>query len=232
MRAPRRIGVIGGMGPAATVLFMERVVAATKAMDDADHIPMIVDNTPQIPSRIDAILNGAQSDPGGAIATIAVNLQTYGADALVMPCNTAHHYANNVTSNTGIPFLNMVTLSIEAAAEKTPKGGKVGILASPAVRRIGLFDTALAKVGLAAVYPDCEDQLLAAIRAIKCGGPDAPSRAALSDATAALATMGAACNLVACSEFSLIADAARGDIPVIDTLDVLVASTVCFAQKQ
>ncbi len=232
MSAPSRIGIIGGMGPAATVLFMERIIAATTATDDVDHIPMIVDNNPQIPSRIDAILNGAQSDPGGAIAKIAINLQNYGAAALAMPCNTAHHYANDITSNTSIPFLNMVTLSVDAAVGQTPKGGKVGILASPAVRRIGLFDKALEKVGLVAVYPDCEQQLLAAIRAIKCGVPDGPPRAALSDAAAALASMGVSCNLVACSEFSLIADAARGGVPVIDTLDALVAHTVRFAQKQ
>ncbi len=225
MTAPLRICIIGGMGPAATVLFMERIIAATKATDDVDHIPMIVDNNPQIPSRIDALLKGVQSDPGGAIAKVAINLQNYGATALTMPCNTAHHYANDITSSTSIPFLNMVTLSVEAARGKSPTGRKVGILASPAVRRIALFDMALEKVGLVAVYPPDEDWLLAAIQAIKRGDPDSAPRGALRD-------KGASCNLVACSEFSLIADVAQGHVPVIDTLDVLVSHTVRFAQQQ
>lgn len=232
MSAPLRIGIIGGMGPAATVLFMERIIAATTAADDVDHIPMIVDNSPQIPSRIDALLNGVQSDPGGAIADIATRLQGYGAAALAMPCNTAHHYAREITSNTTVPFFNMVTLSVQAAAGRTPEGGKVGILASPAVRRIGLFDKALGNLGLIAIYPNDEDQILAAIKAIKCGDLDERPRSVLADAAAALADKGVSCILVACSEFSLIADAARGRVPVIDTLDVLVAHTVRFALQQ
>lgn len=229
MSFPRRIGIIGGMGPEATVVLMQRIIAATDARDDADHIPMIVDNNPQIPSRIDALIHGKAVNPGKTIGEIAARLESYGAEVLIMPCNTAHHYASDITSSTSIPFLNMVTLSAEIIARETSVGSKIGILASPAGRQVGLFDRALTEVGRSAIYPANEERLLVAIQNIKRYGPDEISRTILADATAELAQNGATRNLVACSEFSLIADAAHGAVPVIDTLDVLVANAIRFS---
>ncbi|MGY9013879.1 MAG: aspartate/glutamate racemase family protein, partial [Rhodospirillales bacterium] len=88
----KTVGVIGGMGPEATVELMSRIIAKTPANDDVDHIHMIVDNDPKIPSRIKALLEGTGEDPGPYIANMARKLQTAGADFLVMPCNTAHLY--------------------------------------------------------------------------------------------------------------------------------------------
>lgn len=229
MTAPRRIGVIGGMGPEATVLLMQRVIRAVPAIDDSDHIPMIVDNNPQVPSRIDALIHGTGTDPGPVIAAMARRLQDYGARALVMPCNTAHHYAPAIRAAVTVPFLDMVSLSASRAADLSAPGGRIGILASPAVRNVGLFDAALTAVGRQACYPENADDMLAAIRDIKRNGPSDATRQTLAQAARNLHRQGAACNLVACSEFSLIADAASDQAPSLDTLDVLVAEIVRFA---
>ena len=92
MAAPSRsktVGVLGGMGPEATVDFAATVIAMTPAKSDQDHVHMIIDNDPSIPPRQDAILR-AGADPGPAMAAMAKRLQDAGADFLVMPCNTAH----------------------------------------------------------------------------------------------------------------------------------------------
>src|SRR5579872_2815690 len=88
------IGILGGMGPEATVDLMRRVIAATPARSDADHIHMIVDNNPKVPSRIAAIIETTGPDPAPELIRMAQSLERAGADALAMPCNTAHAYAD------------------------------------------------------------------------------------------------------------------------------------------
>lgn len=92
----KRIGILGGMGPEATVELISRLIATTPAQDDADHIPLMVDMNPQVPSRISRIIEGRGADPGPVLAGMAQRLQSAGAEALAMPCNTAHFYAQGI----------------------------------------------------------------------------------------------------------------------------------------
>ncbi|WP_431299000.1 aspartate/glutamate racemase family protein [Tabrizicola sp. BL-A-41-H6] len=226
----KRIGILGGMGPEATVLLMQKVIAATPARDDADHVPLIVDQNPQVPSRIRHLIEGTGEDPGPVLAQMARRLQEAGADALAMPCNTAHHYAPAIRAAVTIPFIDMVALSVAHAASLVPKGGTLGILASPATRLTGLFDTAFAVTGVSPIYAD-DARILAIIRAIKAGGVTAPTRSALRAESAALLTRGAHVQMVACTEFSLIADAVDPNAVSFDTLDLLVRAMIAFATK-
>jgi len=118
------------------------------------------------------------------LAQMATGLERAGANALALPCNTAHYYADAIRAAVSIPFLDMVELSARHAAALTPTGGCVGILASPAVCKIALFESALADNGLSAAYPDDEKELLIAIRRIKSEGANPASRAALAAASA------------------------------------------------
>jgi aspartate racemase len=225
----RRIGILGGMGPQATVLLMQRIIDAVPAEDDSDHIPLIVDSNTQVPSRIRALIEGTGANPGPVLADMARRLQAAGAEALAMPCNTAHHYAPDITGACDLPFLDMIALSADAAARAAKPGGKIGILASPAVRTIGIFDRALASRGLVAAYASDQDALLAAIRSIKKSGDTPAARESLTAASAALRDGGAAVQLVACTEFSIVADAVAEGVTAIDTLEVLVSEIVRFS---
>ena len=89
----RRIGVLGGMGPEATVALLQRVQGGVLARDDADHVPLLVDLNPQVPSRIKHLIEKTGPNPGPVIADMAARLETAGAEALILPCNTAHHYS-------------------------------------------------------------------------------------------------------------------------------------------
>lgn len=225
----RRVGILGGMGPEATVLLMQRVIAATPASDDADHIPLIVDQNPQVPSRIRHLIEGTGDDPGPVLAAMGQRLQIAGAEALAMPCNTAHHYAPAIRNATAIPLIDMVALSVAHAAKLAGRGGTVGILASPAVRRIGLFDHAFAQAALTAVYAEDEAGMLATIRRVKAQGATTEARASLASASADLLARGAKVQMTACTEFSLLGKAGAPGVTTFDTLDLLVEGIIAFA---
>ncbi len=227
--SPRRVGILGGMGPEATVLLMQRIIAATKAADDADHIPLIVDQNPQVPSRIAYLIERRGDDPGPVLSAMAHRLQTAGAEALAMPCNTAHHFAPQVRAAVTIPFIDMVALSVARAATLAGAGGRIGILASPAVRKVGLFDAPCRAAGLTPIYPADEAATLATIRRIKASGATDAARTGLAAAATALQDQGATVQMVACTEFSLIADAVGPGITCFDTLDCLVEAIIAFA---
>lgn len=225
----RRVGVLGGMGPQATILLMQKVLASVQAADDFDHIPLIVDQNPQVPSRIRHIIDGQGDDPGPVLAAMAKGLVAAGADGLAMPCNTAHHYADAITAAVSVPFLDMVELSVTKAAGLAGYGGKVGILASPAVRKIGLFDARFAAFGIKPIYPSNEAAMLAAIRQIKAKGPGPEAQKLLQAASEELLDRNARVQMIACTEFSLIPTATARQATAFDTLDVLVAAIKDFA---
>jgi aspartate racemase len=228
MVSDRAIGILGGMGPEATMLLQRKLIDAIPASDDSDHIPLLIDMNPQVPSRIAHLIEGKGENPGPTLAGMARRLEAAGAIALAMPCNTAHHYAGDITDAVRIPLLDIVEISCDHAAAALGPGARVGLLASPAVRRTGLFDKALARRGLSALWPENEDPLLAAIRDIKVNGPGQPARQALRTASEHLSARGAAFQFIACSEFSLIADSVAPGVQGVDTLDLLTKAIVRF----
>ncbi len=133
----KTVGILGGMGPEATILLMQKVLAAVPARDDADHVPLLVHQNPQVPSRIKALIEGGGDDPGPTLAKMARDLQSAGARALAMPCNTAHHYAPAIRAATDLPFLDMLDLTAAHLARMGAR--RVGMLASPATRIAGVF---------------------------------------------------------------------------------------------
>lgn len=226
MAVRRCVGVLGGMGPEATVLFMRRVIERTDVADDQDHVPLLVDNNPQVPSRVKAIVEGTGEDPAPVLVAMARRLEAAGAEALAMPCNTAHHFASTIAAAVGIPFLDMVALSARHMAGLGAR--RVGMLASPAVRITGIFERPFAEQGMTPLYCDDDAAMLAAIRAVKVRDY-APARRALAAAAADLERAGADALLVACSEFSIITEAARNVLPLADTIDVLAGEVIAFS---
>ncbi len=227
----RRIGIIGGMGPEATVLLMQRIIRTTPATDDADHVPMFVDNNPQVPSRIAALIEKRGEDPGPVIAAMARHLEACGAEALAMPCNTAHHFADEIRAAITIPFLDMVRLSVDRIVSEAGSGARIGMLASPAVRITGLFDKAIGTSGPKLVYPDEDAPLLDLIKHIKTRGGDEAARLEVGRIAKTLSRQGADLLLVSCSELSLVSDALPGPVPFVDTIDVLAEACVAFSTE-
>jgi len=226
------VGVIGGMGPEATVDFMHRLVTHTPARDDADHLHVLVDNNPKIPSRIAALIEGTGEDPTPALCDMARGLEAQGADFLVMPCNTAHYYLPAIARSVSIPVLDMVQLAIQKLAAAKPQ--RVGMLASPAVRMVGLYKARMEQAGLQTLIPESRDEetLLAIIKAVKAGRLDGRHRQDYDKVARNLVSAGADALLVACTEFSVIGPPAKTDCLVVDALDVLVEATISTARGE
>jgi aspartate racemase len=218
------VGVIGGMGPEATVEFLRRLVARTPARDDVDHLHVLVDNNPKIPSRIAALIEGTGEDPTPVLCRMAEGLEVQGADFLVMPCNTAHYYLPAIARAVGIPVLDMVQLSIGELADG-PR--RVGLLASVAVRLVGLYKARMEEAGLDVIFPDAshEERLLGVIKAVKAGRHGAEEQKDYVAVARHLRQAGAEALLVACTELSVLEPPDTG-APVVDTLDVLVEATI------
>ena len=161
MTTRRTIGVIGGMGPAATVHFMARVLALTPAVVDQDHVRLIVDNNGGVLDR-NAALREEGPSPAPALAAMARGLERAGAEALVMPCNTAHAFADAVRAATPLPLIDLIEVVCDEAMAGSPR--RVGVLAADGCRRAGLYQAAFARRGVEAVM--CDDARHAAFMAL------------------------------------------------------------------
>ncbi len=226
------LGVLGGMGPEATVEFMRRVIALTPAADDADHLRMIVDNNPKVPSRIKAIIEGTGADPGPVLASMALGLEAAGADVLIIPCNTAHYYLPVIRNAVQIDVLDVVELTAARLQTLVGRSRKVGMLASPAVQQVGLFDAKLKEYSLSALYPDSAEQarLLTVIRRVKAGQVTAGDIQIYQEVAERLVLAGADALLVACTELSIL-PIPDTQVPAVDTLQILVAESVARCKR-
>ncbi len=221
-------GIIGGLGPEATVDLMRRVIRATPAGDDQDHIRMIVDCNPKVPSRMKAILEGTGENPAPSLVTMAEALAAWGADFLAIACNTAHLYYDRIQEAVPIPVLNMIDLTVETVISENPDLRKAGLLASWTVIRPGLYGAAFEKRGVALLHPShvLQDRLLTAIRRIKTGHHGLPEREAIEEAGRDLVDQGAEALIIACTELSVIADRLKMKARIFDASQILAEAIV------
>lgn len=221
-------GILGGMGPDATVDLMRRILALTPAQDDQDHIRMLVDNNPKVPSRIAALIENTGPSPLPTLVSMAQGLEASGADFLAMPCNTAHHYHGQIAASVSIPFLNLIELVVAALAAHRGGTRRVGLLASSALSKIRLYEPYFEAVGLELVYPRAarQEALMALIRAVKAARADEAVRRAFSEAARDIEEQGAEVALVACTELSFVESALTTTLPVVDAADVLARAVV------
>ena len=146
----KTLGVIGGMGPAATCDLMEKIISLTRAASDQEHIHMLADVNTAIPDRTAAILHGGP-DPVPELQKSARRLVSAGADILLMPCNTAHYFYDDVARAVSVPVLHMPREA--AGALKAAGVKKAGVLATDGTVRAGVYEKALTGAGLEPVYP-------------------------------------------------------------------------------
>ncbi len=222
-------GVLGGMGPEATVDFMQRVIAATPAGLDQDHIRLLVDHNPTLPNRHDAIA-GRSPSVGPQLADMARGLEDAGADFLVMVCNTAHAYADDIVQAVSIPFLNLITLTAAAAAQQGIQ--RAGLLAADGCLQADVYQTALAKHGVAPLILPLASQaeLMKCIYKIKAGDQSSQVRDALAGLALELSDAGADGIIAACTEIPLVLGPHNCALPLLDSTAVLVQHTIQFAQ--
>ncbi len=231
MTQEKTVGIIGGMGPEATVDLMQRIIDLTPAEDDIDHIRCLVDNNPKIPSRIKAIIEGNGEDPGPCMADMGKHLESWGADFLAIPCNTAHYYYDAVQNAVNIPVINLINLVVNHVKINFPDHDKIGILASPAVAITDLYTKRLEKLGLKDIWPDAsyQDQLFSIIKQVKKGNTGIQVKEDYKKVCKNLTDKGATIAITACTELSSL----REPLPIkeIDAAQVLATEIVTMAKS-
>jgi len=222
------IGVIGGVGPAATAEFLSRVVQWTQAATDQDHANLVVLQHSAIPDRTDFLLGHSEEDPGPVLAADARRLRDWGVEAIVVPCNTATAFMRAMSEAVSIPVIDI----IDAAAEDAKARGwsSVGVLATEGTMASGAYARALDHHGVTAIAPSPEAQ--AAIttliyRDIKAGRP--PERVLFDRGVEDVRRQGAEGVILGCTELSVAAATWQSDPLVLDALDSLAIRTVRLA---
>jgi aspartate racemase len=218
----RTIGVIGGMGPAATADFMARLVVGADASRDADHPRVLIDSNPNVPDR-NAAIAGTGPSPGPMLAAMAANLLAQGAEVLAMPCNAAHGWADAVRAVTGSRFVDIIDTAIAAAMLQDPR--PIGVIAIGATLDGRLYDRAPVPViaaDRARVQP--------LVNRIKAGDTGPAVQAAMVAIAAGLVADGADVIIAACTEVPLVLAASAVTVPLIDATAALATATLAAAR--
>lgn len=228
------IGVLGGMGPLATVDFMQRVIELTPAARDQDHLALLVANLPGTPDRSTAIIDGGPSPLPALLDGIDL-LNRNDAALIVVPCNSAHHWIDAMRARSAAPMLHIG----EACVAALPAGvTRVAVLATGGTMVSGFYQTLLRNRGITPIEPDhaVQQHVTDCIREVKAGNIPA-SAEALSPAIRILAEQGAEAVIMGCTEIPLAARplsafAAELGVPLIDSTLALAHATVHFAREK
>ena len=221
------VGVLGGLGPEATVDFMARVLALTPAESDQDHIHLLVDQNPGVPNRQAAILHDGE-DPSPAIVGMAKRLEGAGCDFLVMPCNTAHAWEVEIRTATTIPFLSIVDATVSAIPESA---AKVGLMTTPAGLATDCYQRALFDRGIETIHHDDAglDDLMKLVYSIKLGDTGSNVVDAMRGLAEELIDRGAELIIFGCTEIPIVLGAGELAVPALSSTDELAIRTIAIA---
>jgi aspartate racemase len=230
------IGVLGGMGPWATLDLFRRILALTPAQRDQDHLHVIIENNPAVPDRTAAI-RGEGESPFPALVEGAQRLMSAGADFIVMPCNTAHHWIAELRDAVAAPILDMADETVQTVVGLTRGVRRVGLLATTGTIEGGVYHRRFARCAPPAtvLVPDEMEQTALVMKAIygakglKAGHASAANRRRLVRAAQQLTDAGAQVLVAACTEIPLVLRPKDVSVPLVDALDCLARAAVRHA---
>ena len=226
----RMLGVLGGMGPLAGASFAYRLAQLTPARTDQEHIPVLLRNDPRIPDRSASRLNGG-TDPLPAMLEGMRFLERSGADCIAIPCNTAHLWFDSLQSEVAVPLMHIVECVVEDLHRQGIRGGKIGIMGTPATLELGLYQQYLIQAGYDPVVPsqtEMQASCVPAISAVKANRVDA-AFAPASHGIAALERRGAQAVVLGCTELPLAVPhhrRAEFGLVLTDSIDALALSVL------
>lgn len=226
----KTIGIIGGMGPLATVKLFEKIVLNTRADSDQDHPRTIIDSNTRIPDRTKNILSDGES-PTLELIESARCLERAGADFLIMPCNTAHYFMDEVLKEVTLPFINMIKETVKTV-KKDFEGTRVGLLSTDGTISSGVYSKELEKEGIEYILPSPESQkaIMNLIYSIKKGryNSDLTKFFAAIDE---LHSQGVQTIILGCTELSVAADMYQlpDSVNYVDALVVLAREAIVGA---
>ncbi|MBD2816852.1 aspartate/glutamate racemase family protein [Xenorhabdus sp. Flor] len=221
------IGILGGMGPAATVDAMEKIIKNTSANCDQEHIPVIAISFPDIPDRTENILSGGKSPLKQILAALRI-LEDAGAQCIIMPCNTAHYWYDELKAETKVPFLNMIDITCNKVVSEGMNN--IAILATTGTIKAELYQNRFKKENINFVIPGDMQQgiIMESILAYKSGDEERAYQL-LKSIISQLQDIGVENFILGCSEIPIILRGDDNNGEYIDATEELVkmAITLC-----
>lgn len=220
------VGVLGGLGPMATVYFYDLVVEMTDAKTDQEHVDMIIMNRATTPDRTAYIVGNTDKSPLEILIKDAKRLENAGADFLVLTCNTAHYFYEKISDSIGIPLLNMIEETVEYAIKENHK--KIGILATTGNIKTELYQNMCKRKCVDYFIPD--DELQKKVMKIIYEDVKAGKKANMEEFNNIIDIMksnGCDCVILGCTELSIIKkDENLDDDFYVDSSQVLAMNTI------
>jgi aspartate racemase len=230
--AAKMLGVLGGMGPLASAHFMTRLTLLTPAQRDQDHVPAILWSDPRVPDRTRSHVPGAE-DPLPALLRGVAGLRGAGAEAIVMPCNTAHGWYEPIRRAAGVPVLHIVECANAELRRVASPPGPVGILATEATLAMRLYQDGLEAQGWRCMVPSAAtmqrlvNPAIAMIKANRVAEAYAP----LAGCIDGLVAEGARAVILGCTDMPMALQAGPAlSVPIIDSIDALAKSAIAWWQ--
>jgi aspartate racemase len=227
------VGVIGGLGPEATIDFMSRVLRITGARTDQENLHLIVDSNPKVANR-NAAIEGTGPSPVEDLVAMARRLEAAGADFLVMVCNSAHAFELPIRQAVRIPLVSIVEETCDDLVRAHPDARCAAILAADACLQAGLYQSALERRGITPVVPDAEmsARFMKLLYRIKAGDHAADVSAGMASIATQLADRGADALIAACTEVPLVLTQDQVRLPLLNSTEILAQRAVAYAKRQ
>ena len=152
------LGVLGGVGPLATIYFADLVIKMTQADTDQEHIAMVILNHSSIPDRTEYILDKSKPNPLPVMIRDAKVLEEDDCDYIVIPCNTAHYFYEEIQKSVSVPIINILEETVKYCEKTVPNIKKIGVLATDGTIKSNAYQNIIEKHSLECVVPSDYDQ--------------------------------------------------------------------------
>lgn len=223
-------GILGGMGPEATIDFMNKIIKHSHAKTDQDHLHLIIEHNPKVANRHKAI-SGDSSDVETSLVKMAQRLEKAGVDFIAMVCNTAHAFEKSISQATKVPFISIINEVINKLDSSWSNYNKIGIMAAEGCLQAKLYQNALTKAGYTPIVWNDEhlQHFMKLIYKIKAGNKDNSVSNEMRMLANYLIENGAQVLLIGCTEIPLVLKDQVLTVPVLNSTEILVQSVIDYA---
>jgi aspartate racemase len=229
----RVIGILGGMGPEATLDLFRHITKLTPATKDQDHIRILIYSNPKIPDRTEAITGGGENPLPKLIESARI-LERGGAGIIAISCNAAHYYFPGIQEHIGIPIKNMIEETCRAIRMHLSKARSVGLLAATGTVHSGVYEKVLSEAGIETLIPSISDQrrIQEAIAQVKSAVHDLSTQRTFESIGMQLEKSGAEALILGCTEIPLVFNPEAVNCPTFNPTKILAQAVLDWALKK
>ena len=226
------VGILGGMGPDSTIDIFRKILRATPAKTDQEHLRIIIDCNSKVPNRGKAVLHHGE-DPFPYLKESAQLLERTGAQLIAIPCNAAHHWHADIQKCVRIPVLHMMEAAVDYLEKHHPQAKRIGLLAASLTVKVGLYHRALERRGIDVIIPDAasQEKVMEVITAVKAAQAGDNIKKIIVTEGEKLAAQGAQAVIAGCTEIPLVLEDGDLSIPVVDATFALALRIVQEARE-